>query len=107
MVGETLFGSGYVAGALGPGADPGSGYGAAGPDSCGDVVGRGCGRSARRTSDLPGGLSNVSSLTIDVAGACLAPGTDYTITTDGPATIHFSDGRDLTFLLPGTHSGTL
>lgn len=56
---------------------------------------------------ITGSLSNASSLTVDVDGACLAPGTTYQITTDGPAAIHFSDGRDLTFLLAGTHSGSL
>jgi len=55
---------------------------------------------------LEGTLSNVASLTIDAAAACLAPGTQYRITSDGPVTIRFSDGRVLN-LAAGEQSGTI
>lgn len=55
---------------------------------------------------LEGTLGNVASLTIDTAGACLLAGTSYSLTTDGPATLRFSEGRVLT-LTAGLNEGTL
>ena len=55
---------------------------------------------------LDGTLSNVSSLTIDAAGACLSPGTKYHISSDSPVVIKFSDGRVLT-LAAGDNSGVI
>lgn len=52
-------------------------------------------------------FANVASVTVDVEAACLA-GTDisYAITSDGPTTVRFSDGRSLT-LDEGEHEGVL
>ena len=61
---------------------------------------------AKRTA-IEGTLGNVSSLTIDSAATCTADkALDYRITTDGPVTISFTDGRTLS-LRKGTQSGTL
>src|SRR4051794_4417331 len=42
---------------------------------------------------LEGTLGNVASETIDVRAACLGRSFAYKITSDGPATLHLSDGR--------------
>lgn len=52
-------------------------------------------------------LSNVATLSIDAAGACLAPGTAYRVVSDGPVTLRFSDGRVLALPAAGTHEGLL
>lgn len=60
------------------------------------------------SQQLDGTLSNVASLSLDLAGACLgASSLDYGIETDGPAQIHLSDGRSLTLPAPGVYHGTL
>jgi len=57
---------------------------------------------------LEGTLTNVSSLTIDARATCLDDGAlAYRITTDGPATLTFSDGRRLSLDAAGLHAGTL
>ena len=55
---------------------------------------------------LEGQLINVSTLTIDAAGACLAAGTHYHIVSDGRTVIRFSDGRALT-LASGNNDGVI
>ena len=55
---------------------------------------------------LEGTLGNVTSLRIETAGACLATVTSYSLDSDGPATLHFSDGRVLP-LVTGLNEGTL
>ena len=55
---------------------------------------------------LEGTLGNLASLAIDTAASCLATGTAYSLTSDGAATLHFSDGRVLT-LAAGLNEGTL
>ena len=57
-------------------------------------------------SRLEGTLGNVASLTIDSSAACLATGTSYRLSSNGPATLRFSDGRVLT-LAAGLNEGTL
>lgn len=55
---------------------------------------------------IEGSLDNVTSLTIDVDGACLSDGAiAYTLTTDGPATVTFSDGREVRLAASGEHTG--
>jgi len=50
----------------------------------------------------------VSALTIDSARTCTAGKTvTYKLTTDGPATVCFSDGRMLQLTGAGTHEGTV
>lgn len=46
---------------------------------------------------LSGSLRNVATLTIDLEGACFAPGQriDVRVTTDGPTAISLSDGRTI------------
>ena len=57
---------------------------------------------------LSGTLSGVSSFEIDADRSCLAGDSlDYEITSDGPATISFSDGRTLRIAGAGTVRGTL
>ncbi|MEA2436154.1 MAG: hypothetical protein QOF65_710 [Thermoleophilaceae bacterium] len=61
-----------------------------------------------RRNALEGKLSNVKSLQVDALRTCLARKTlTYSIETDGPATIAFSDGRSLVFTGAGRHTGTL
>ncbi|HKY89809.1 MAG TPA: prolyl oligopeptidase family serine peptidase [Nevskiaceae bacterium] len=56
---------------------------------------------------LQGALTNIASLTIDAAGACVdGAALAYAITTDGPAQLAFSDGRALT-LRAGLNEGHL
>ncbi|MES2682153.1 MAG: prolyl oligopeptidase family serine peptidase [Pseudomonadota bacterium] len=55
---------------------------------------------------LEGRLGNVASLAIDNRGACLPAGTAYQLSSDGPASLRFSDGRVLT-LVAGLNEGTL
>jgi len=55
-------------------------------------------------------LANVASFDVDVDGdaACVDAGPlAYRIATDGPTTIHLSDGRELVLTAAGTHEGTL
>jgi pimeloyl-ACP methyl ester carboxylesterase len=60
------------------------------------------------TRRLTGSLTNVSSVRIDAAATCLKGGpVSYSITTDGPATVDFTDGRTLTLTGSGHHAGTL
>jgi len=61
-----------------------------------------------RRQALEGSLKNVASLTVDAQATCLGDGPlTYKLTTDGPATLRFSDGRSLRLDGAGTHSGTL
>jgi dienelactone hydrolase len=60
-----------------------------------------------REGRLAGSLANISGLLVDVEATCLARSIiHYDITTDGPATVRFSDGRVLT-LPAGHHEGEL
>lgn len=57
---------------------------------------------------LEGTMANVSSLTIDATATCLKDKwLAYDITSDGPATITFNDGRVLKFASAGEHKGRL
>ena len=57
---------------------------------------------------LTGTLDNVASLEIDVLATCFAyRAFDYRLTTDGPVTLTFSDGRTLELDAPGEHNGTV
>jgi dienelactone hydrolase len=57
---------------------------------------------------LEGTLSNVASLKIDARRACLrGKAVSYRITTDGPASVTFGDGRSLAFAGAGEHRGVL
>lgn len=57
---------------------------------------------------LTGSLTGVSSVKIDAKRTCLAgKPIQYEITSDGPATIAFSDGRELTIDQAGTATGTV
>jgi dienelactone hydrolase len=61
-----------------------------------------------KRSAIEGKLSNVASLTVDAGATCLKDKPlDYAVTTDGPATLTFNDGRKLTFPAAGTHKGSL
>src|SRR5204862_496506 len=61
-----------------------------------------------RRNALEGTLNNVASLTIDASATCLeGKAIAYDITTDGPATVNFNDGRSLHFPAAGRHTGTL
>ena len=63
---------------------------------------------AERKLELTGDLKNVASLTIDTGDSCLGGETfSYEITTDGPVTLTFDDGRELKLSDEGTHEGTL
>lgn len=55
-------------------------------------------------NQLSGSLSNVASLRIDMAGACLRPGLTFDINSDTAVVLQFSDGRSLS-LQPGRHQG--
>jgi predicted esterase len=62
----------------------------------------------RRRHAIEGTLSNVSSLRIDTRATCLKrKRLSYAITTDGPATVTFSDRRKLRFAKAGKHTGKL
>jgi hypothetical protein len=57
---------------------------------------------------IEGKLSNVSSLKVDAMRTCLSRKTlSYSIETDGPAKVTFSDGRTLVLSGAGKHTGTL
>ncbi|HET7567533.1 MAG TPA: prolyl oligopeptidase family serine peptidase [Gaiellaceae bacterium] len=57
---------------------------------------------------LSGTLGNVAALTVDAAATCLAGAPiQYDLTTDGPATVRFTDGRTLVLPGSGEHVGTL
>lgn len=60
-----------------------------------------------QSSRIEGTLANLAELTIDVAGACLgsAP-VQYSLGTDGPATLRLSNGRTLNLPAAGTHQGS-
>jgi predicted esterase len=61
-----------------------------------------------RRNAIEGKLSNVASLTIDASATCLqGKRLTYDVTTDGPATVTFNDGRTLKFAAAGRHKGTL
>lgn len=59
-----------------------------------------------RSGALTGRLDNVSTATVDVAAACLSGPVVYDLTTDGPVTLRFSDGRVLR-LAGGRATGVL
>lgn len=70
------------------------------------VVAPGTPRAAANRIELT--LANVSSLTVDVDGACIDEGeVAYHVVTDGPATVALSDGRTITVDEAGTHDGSL
>lgn len=48
-----------------------------------------------RTGTLTGTLTNLRSATVDVTASCLSGPVTYDLTTDGPTTLRFSDGRTL------------
>lgn len=50
---------------------------------------------------------NLGSVTLDAARMKLRGGARYTVVTDGPLTIRFTDGRTLELPAAGTHEGTL
>lgn len=57
---------------------------------------------------LTGNLDGVSAVAIDVRRACLKGGPiEFELTSDGPATISFSDGRELKLEGAGTVAGTI
>ena len=58
-----------------------------------------------RAQTLTGTVGNVASLTLDVRRACLGRSFTYRIASDGPATIHLSDGRTIQ-LANGLNVGT-
>jgi hypothetical protein len=59
-------------------------------------------------SAIEGKLTNVASLRIDAGRTCVKRrALRYSLVTDGPATVAFSDGRSLRFTGAGTHTGTL
>jgi hypothetical protein len=61
-----------------------------------------------RDNRVEGTLANVSSLRIDTEPTCLTPAPlAYDLTTDGPATLAFSDGRVLTLPVAGQFAGVL
>jgi predicted esterase len=61
-----------------------------------------------RRNALEGKLSNVASLTVDTGATCLTgKAVDFSVETDGPATLTLSDGRTLVFGAAGKHTGTL
>jgi hypothetical protein len=65
-------------------------------------------RRLPRENRLEGRLSNVSSLTIDTADACVSlRSVPYDITTDRSVSIELSDGRTLELSGAGRHQGTL
>ena len=56
---------------------------------------------------LEGRLANVAALDIDARAACLGPGLDYRIETDGPVQLDLGDGRRLQIEAAGLHEGVL
>ncbi len=68
------------------------------------------GQSATGSTHLPaqqlleGTLSNVASLRVDTAGACLHGDITYRVTSAGPAVLHLADGRDIV-LADGLNAG--
>src|SRR5882757_794594 len=57
---------------------------------------------------LTGTLTNVASLTVDSTATCLRDtAISYDITTDGTATVTFSDGRTVHLSGAGEHTGTV
>lgn len=70
-----------------------------------EVVGH---RDIAPANRLEGTLSNLAALQVDVAEACLSPGTViYKLVTDGPVTLALSDGRVLSIPAAGTHEGEI
>jgi len=55
---------------------------------------------------LQGTLTGIRDASIDLHTACLSPGATYQLTSDGPTTVHLSDGTVLQ-LPTGTSTGTL
>src|SRR4051812_41806153 len=61
-----------------------------------------------RRSALEGTIKNVKSVTVDAKATCLAgEAVSYKLTTDGPASVVFSDGRSIELPKAGTFTGTL
>jgi dienelactone hydrolase len=61
-----------------------------------------------RRNALEGKLTNVASVNVDTRRTCLTrKKLTYSIETDGPATVAFSDGRTLAFSEAGKHTGAL
>src|SRR3954452_4925984 len=57
---------------------------------------------------IEGAIKNVASLAVDAKRTCLAgQALSYKLTTDGPATVSFSDGRNINLPAAGTFTGTL
>lgn len=56
---------------------------------------------------IEGSLTNIAALTIDTAATCNPGPLRYSLATDGPATVSFSDGRRLDLPAAGTFTGTL
>jgi pimeloyl-ACP methyl ester carboxylesterase len=57
---------------------------------------------------IEGTLTNVASLEIDTARACLGEGrVDYALETDGPVVVTLSDGRTIRLASAGRHAGSL
>jgi dienelactone hydrolase len=57
---------------------------------------------------LTGTMTNVASTTVDATATCLRTGAiSYDITTDGPTSIRFSDGRILQLTSAGRHIGQI
>jgi len=55
---------------------------------------------------LTANLSNVESMTIDTTASCLQNGAAYTVNSDGPVVLKFTNGKVLT-LPAGTSTGNL
>src|SRR4051812_33453498 len=61
-----------------------------------------------KRSALEGTIKNVKSVTVDAKATCLAgEAVSYKLTTDGPASVVFSDGRSIELPKAGTFTGTL
>lgn len=64
--------------------------------------------SVGRRAEIDGTLRNLSAVRIDARQTCLkGRALTYHLTTDGPATVTFSDGRQLSLSSSGEHIGTL
>lgn len=55
---------------------------------------------------LTGSVRNVASARLDIGQACLRGAFDYSVSSDGPATLRLSDGRTLS-LRKGLNTGRL
>jgi hypothetical protein len=64
--------------------------------------------SSSAERNLAGSLRGLSSVKIDVEGACLDGGAvTYDLETDGPVTVRFSDGRTIELEEAGHHAGVV